>query len=135
MIFESLIDKINILDDKIRSVKLEERPILKHFFGILTEKCNIRNPYYIIKAPGKQEIKLRSLNGDDRIKIFSTINKDGNVLSNFFSQSKDGGGYEKIFPDLNIDNEDIVWKDFNKLYRKIKNYPKKEINLVCLKKN
>jgi hypothetical protein len=57
MIFESLIDKINILDDKIRSVKLEERPILKHFFGILTEKCNIRNPYYIIKAPGKQEIK------------------------------------------------------------------------------
>jgi uncharacterized protein YdcH (DUF465 family) len=134
MIFDSLIDKINILDDKIRSVKLEERPILNHFFGILTEKCNIRNPYYIIKAPGKQEIKLRSLNGDDRVKIFSIINKDGNVLSNFFLQRKDGGGYEKIFTDLNLDNEDIVWKDFYKLYRKIKRYPKKEINLVSLKK-
>ena len=69
-IFESLITKINKLDGNIQSANFENRPILKHFFDILSIDCKIWKPYSFINVPGKvKEIKIRSLNGNGKTKI------------------------------------------------------------------
>jgi hypothetical protein len=134
MIFDNIIEKINSLEDKNRTVEITERPILKHFFEILKNICNINRPYYIIQTPGKEEIKLRTLIGNERLKIFNTLSRGGEVLSNFFSKKNADGSYEKFFPNLELENEDVVWNEFIRIYTRLKKNPRKPLNMKILRK-
>ena len=73
MIFDSLIKKINNLDNKKESIKIDERPILKHFIFILKELCKLNKPFNVKNQPGKKEIKMRSLNGNERFNILKIL--------------------------------------------------------------
>ena len=68
---------------------METRPVLNCFHNILSEKCKIRKPFTInTLEDNKIEIKMRSLNGNDFLKIFKTLDEKGAELSNFFSTKK-----------------------------------------------
>ena len=87
-IFDSLIEKINQFEKKWYG-ELETRPVLNCFHNILSETCKIRKPFTInTLEDNKIEIKMRSLNGNDFLKIFQTLDENGAELSNFFSTKK-----------------------------------------------
>ncbi len=132
MLFETLIKKMNNLDNKKESIKIDERPILKQFIFILKEVCKINKPFNVINQPGKKEIKMRSLNGNERFNILKILSENGNELSNFFSV-KQGEEFVPMFPTLNLDNEDFVWKKFYDIYKKMIEYPKENIDFNILR--
>ena len=86
--FDSLIEKINQFERK-QYGELDSRPVLNHFFEILSNTCSIRKPFNR-KAldDDKIEITIRSLNGNEILQIFENLDADGAELSNFFSKKK-----------------------------------------------
>ena len=113
-IFASLILKINNLEGNVDSANFNERPILNHFFDILANICKVYKPYTVINQPGKaKEIKMRSINGNETLRIFETLSKDGKELSNFFCDEVDDEiEFVSKFQNLKIeewDNENYVW--------------------------
>ena len=129
-IFDCLIEKINNFD-KNKYGDLEDRPVLKHFHDILTDTCKIRKPFTRVERENnKIEIKMRSLNGNDYLKIFNTFEKDGGEVSNFFSKkiikkylNKTEIEFEPLFPGFNLEKEDMVWSNFIQIYEVIRKYP------------
>ena len=140
-IFESLITKINKLDGNIQSANFENRPILKHFFDILSIDCKIWKPYSFINVPGKvKEIKIRSLNGNEILRIFKAFSKDGALLSNFFSDETEDHEFVSKFPNLKLnewEDENYVWLNFYTLYVKMQNFSSsdKSFNMKLMRKD
>jgi hypothetical protein len=132
-IFVSLIKKINNLEGNIDSADFNNRPILKHFFEILSNICKVHKPFTIVNVPGKEkEIKMRSLNGNETLRIFEYLSKDGMELSNFFSDESEENEYVSKFENLKIeefDNENYVWLHFYQLYMEIKGFRKQLQNM------
>jgi hypothetical protein len=128
-IFVSLIKKINVLEGNIDSADFKNRPILKHFFDVLSNFCKVYKPFTIVNVPGKEkEIKMRSLNGNETLRIFETLSKDGMELSNFFSDESEDNEFVTKFPNFKIedfDNENYVWLHFYQLFSTIKGYNEK----------
>jgi hypothetical protein len=73
--------------------------------------CKLNKRFNVIYQPGKKEIKMRSLNGNERFNILKILSEKGNELSNYFSV-KHVEEFIPMFPTLKLDNEDFVWKNF-----------------------
>lgn len=101
VLFESLIHQIKKIDNK-NGVNLEEQPYLNKFFNVLTNHCNISNPFYI----AENNIQLRDLNGlDKKIAMQNLIDLD----------------IGKLFPNIkNASIINIIWKDFYDIINKLK---------------
>jgi len=109
--------------------ELERRPLLNHFFNILTDVCKIRKPFsrVVHEERNSIEIKIRQLYGYEILQIFKTLNENGSELSNFFSKKKPNtDDFEPIFAGFNLDQEDMVWSGFYDLYNSIHNFPDPE---------
>lgn len=74
-LFEIFLEKLNdiLFDGEITDVDIEKRKNLKVFNDFLTQVCQISKPIYLSK---NNEIKMRSLNGFDRKKIFSIFSSE-----------------------------------------------------------
>jgi hypothetical protein len=89
--------------------------------------CKINKPFNVIDQPGKKEIKMRSLNDNERFNILKILRENGNELSNFFSV-KHVDEFVPMFPALKLDNE-----DFYDIYEKMIEYPKENIDFTLLR--
>ena len=112
-LFEALIDKINTIDNHPESINWEDRPLLKRFNDALKQKCKIYKPFYISSQKGAvpAQIKLRSLSGSDRLKIFESFCGGQNMLRDIFPAD---------LIDLNI--EEYAWSKFYESYEQIKEF-------------
>jgi RNAse (barnase) inhibitor barstar len=72
-LFELLIAKLIKIDNNSGG-DIEKRPYFKIFMLFLKNECNISNPWYV-SSKSESKIKLRSLNGNERLKIFKRVFK------------------------------------------------------------
>lgn len=113
-IFEFLIEKLNAYDNNRTSFILSDRPALNHFFKILKEKCRISKPFIINEK--NKIIKLRSFNGNERWKIFTTICGENQKLSEFFINEENQERRQSLFDGLDLETYDNVWYNFYEIY-------------------
>ena len=111
-LFESLLKKIDNHDNNHNSDDFSKRPLLKIFFDVLINNCKITKPYKIKqkKESNEASIKLRSLNGNDRLKVLKAFSGENIFFSNFFPQT------------LNLEVEDYVWSQFVYILEQIKSF-------------
>jgi len=125
--FELLKFKLTRIDGNDGDI-IENRPLLHKFMIFLRDECNITNPFYSSKK-NIDKIKFRSFNGNEYLKIYSTIFKEyleydettkKNILkrknfSDIFTEN-----YEPQYD--NFLNESNLWFEFYQIYTEIKNY-------------
>ena len=109
--------------DKNDGADLKCRPSLKIFLDFLKNNCKISNPYFIC-TNSVEKIKLRSFNGNERLRIFEELyrpyfdEKEKKLkrqnLSSLFEKNLD--------PPNNFDFEDLVWFGFYKILNEIKSF-------------
>jgi hypothetical protein len=105
-LFDVLFKKFDSYD-KSDSVNLDKRPCLKKFLNYLEFESSITKPYFLSNG---DKIKLRALSGSERLKFLSTcFDNDDKCL-------------QKIFPEMNLTNENFVFKEFYELFNTIKLY-------------
>jgi len=105
-LFDVLFKKFDSYD-KSDSVNLDKRPCLKKFLNYLENESSITKPYFLSNG---DKIKLRALSGSERLKFLSTcFDNDDKCL-------------QKIFPEMNLTNENFVFKEFYELFNTIKLY-------------
>ena len=73
-IYNFLLNRLEIIDGS-DSIDLEKRPNLNFFLKFLIERCKLTNPYFVKTKIDPPKIKLRSFNGNERIRIFKEIFK------------------------------------------------------------
>ena len=117
-LFDVLFKKFDTFD-KSHSVDLNKRPTLKRFMNYLEVECSLTKPYYVSNGT---KIKLRSLNGTERLKFLSKC---------FDNESE---SLKKLFPELDLNNESFVFKEFHDLFNTIKLYgvQSNQMNLIEL---
>jgi hypothetical protein len=125
-LIELLVAKLIKIDNNSGG-NIEKRPYFKIFMEFLKNECKISNAWYV-SSKSENKIKLRSLNGNERIKVFKTIfkkymgynNKTGErvlMLKNF----------SDIFPKVNekkkkFDEESNLWFEFYRCFKLVKEY-------------
>ena len=115
--------------DKNDSENLNLRPNLNIFLDFLKNRCKISNPFYI-STQTEDKIKLRSFNGNERLKIFEELYKPYyDVKAKRLKTRGFASLYTKnIDPPYDFDYEDMVWLDFYKILFQIKSF-KNESNI------
>jgi hypothetical protein len=108
-LFDLLISKLIGFDGN-DSADLEKRPSFKIFYNLLSVKCNITKPFFTTTKDSEMKIKLRSLNGEDRSKVFEKLFENFGLLSDHFPEN------------LNLLIEDFVWREFYQLFLMVKSY-------------
>lgn len=91
------------LDDDNETGDLEKRPNLKKLIEFLTSECKISKPFYLKNVNNKLSLKLRTLNGSEKLKMFQKL-----IIKD-------------LFPDverLNIISD--IWIEFENIYTSIK---------------
>jgi hypothetical protein len=125
-LFEILIAKLIKIDNNSGS-DIERRPYFKIFMDFLKDKCKISNPWYV-SSKSEDKIKLRSLNGNERIKIFERIFQEYETMDIKTGQNiKKRKNFTDIFPGSNETNkkfidESNVWYVFYENLNSIKRY-------------
>ncbi len=119
--------------DKNDGADVNLRPNLKIFLDFLKNKCKISNAFYI-SSKSTEKIKLRSLNGNERMRIFEELFKPYYVGS----EKKDEGiikrlNFDALFPNNldppeNFQFENTVWFNFYKLLNQIKSFKDVSLN-------
>lgn len=112
-LFELLIEKLISIDGN-DSEDLEKRETFKIFCDLLSQKCKVTKPFYLSQKDKGNKIKLRSFNGEERLRIFQNLHYDDKnkptLLSSFFPEK------------VNLLLEDYVWREFYHLYQMTKSY-------------
>jgi hypothetical protein len=72
-LIELLVAKLIKIDNNSGG-NIEKRPYFKIFMEFLKNQCKISNAWYV-SSKSENKIKLRPLNGNERIKVFKTIFK------------------------------------------------------------
>jgi hypothetical protein len=118
-LFEALINKFNTIDNNPESINWSDRPLLKMFNDALKDKCKIYKPFYIKSKKGANpaHIKLRSLSGGDRLKIFETFCGGQNMLRDIFPHDL-----------VDLDIEEYAWSKFYESFEQIREFSSNEIN-------
>ena len=116
-LYENLLEKITHFD-KNDSITIENRQALATLELFLIDICKISKPFYKSSRDIEEKIKLRSLNGNERLKIFEKVFENKKRLEDLF-----------INIDLNFDLENYVWKSFFDLYLLIKSYDERDLNI------
>ena len=112
-LFSLLILKLIRLDQN-DGANINNRPYFLIFMNFLKNQCKISNPYYSNKS--EDNLKLRSLNKNERLKIFEKIFefiRNMNRRKSFFD----------IFPVVNRETfkyENYVWFQFLTIYNNLK---------------
>jgi hypothetical protein len=125
-LFEILIAKLIKIDNN-NGADIERRPYFKIFMDFLKNKCKISNPWYV-SSKSEDKIKLRSLNGNDRIKIFNTIFREYETTDiKTGKKIKKRKNFTDIFPTSEDKNkkfidESNVWYVFFENLNSIKRY-------------
>ena len=104
LLFYSLI----IMDLGEDGINLEKRKNFNLFVKFLTTKLNLTNPFYA----SKNELKLRSLNGNERFEIFKNIHITKLFSSHTFEKD-DRQKFQKT---------EYLWGEFFEIYIYIKNF-------------
>ena len=113
--YEYLLEKITHFD-KNDSISIENRQALGMLELFLKDMCKISKPFYRSNRDLEEKIKLRSLNGNERLKIFEKIFENKQKFEDLF-----------VNIDLDFDLENYVWKSFFNLYLLIKSYDDREL--------
>jgi len=125
-LFELLIAKLIKIDNNSGG-DIEKRPYFKIFVNFLKNECKISNPWYV-SSKSENQIKLRSLNGNERLKIFQQLFKK------YVGVNKKTGkmepmlkNFNDIFPlanekNKNFDDESNLFYEFYKYFKIIKKY-------------
>jgi hypothetical protein len=125
-LFEILIAKLIRIDNN-SGINLEKRPYFKKFMDFLINKCKISNPWYI-SSKSDDKIKLRSLNGNERITIFQQIFKEYDEVNIKTGKiEKKRKNFSDIFPkspdkEKHFIDESNVWFVFYKYLNSVKQY-------------
>ena len=113
-LFKALINRINVLDGNSQSIKWDDRPYLKKLKDLLTNKCKITKPLRVKPEREEKEkppsIKLRSLNGNERMKILNFFAGENNLFEEYF--------------DFDLSKEQLVWGEFLRMFNEITSYSK-----------
>ncbi len=119
LLYKLLIFKL-VRIDKNNGNNIRLRPNLKVFWNFLEKKCKISNPFYI----SKEEINLRSFNGNERIKIFEVLYKPYYEENDKISKKLKLQGVftEDLDPPYNFTFEDFVWSGFYDILLQIKSF-------------
>ena len=120
-LFLFLLEKL-IKFDLNDSVNLEKRELFSILESFLKFNCKLTRPFRFSKLENGDDtmhIKLRSFNGNERLKIFEKLFENGN-------------NFEDLFCNVNIEFEleNFVWKEFYIHYMFIKSLDNQEINLT-----
>ena len=103
-LFDVLFKKFDTFD-KSDSIDLNRRPCLKKFMNYLENDCSLTKPYYVSNGI---KIKLRSLSGSERLKFLNICFDNQNEY------------LQKLFPEIDLSNENLVFKEFYNLFNIIK---------------
>jgi hypothetical protein len=112
-LFSLLILKLIRLDQN-DGANINNRPHFLVFMNFLKNQCKISNPYYSNKS--EDVLKLRSLNKNERLKIFEKIFEFTRNLTRRKS-------FFDIFPDDNQETfkyENYIWYQFLTIYNNLK---------------
>ena len=118
-LFDLLIWKLEKIDNN-KGTDINKRVTFKIFIDFLKNDCKISNPCYISKKEDK--IKLRSLNGNEKQKIFDKIFEP---YDNTTFRRK---SFEDLFPphlipeEIDFVPESLVWFDFSEILKRIKKF-------------
>ena len=115
--YENLLEKITHFD-KNDSISIENRQALATLEIFLKDICKLSKPFYKSSRDVEEKIKLRSLNGNERLKIFEKVFENKQRFEDLF-----------VNIDLNFDLENYVWKSFYYLYLSIKSYDERELKI------
>ena len=107
-LIELLFYDLIIKDSGQDGINLQKRPFFNIFVEYLITQLNMTNPFYA----SKNELKMRSLNGNEHFEIFKNIRITELFLSNEFKK-EDRIKFQKI---------DYLWSEFFELYIYIKNF-------------
>jgi hypothetical protein len=122
ILFKLLFNKLTDLDQN-NGPNIDQRPHLRIFLDFLKNDCNISNPWYVSRK-GDDSIKLRSLNSNEREKIFEKIFEDFIDLDEPLAEDRlKKKNFYFIFPDfpnLNFELENYVWLNFYEIFQKFK---------------
>ena len=119
-LFDALHYRLDMLDGHPEATDLSKRPLLKILHDFIEIECNVTHPYYF-KQKGEENpiLKMRALNENERIKIFTKMFEqkiENGVIK--------GSSLVTLFPDYLKDNRDIL-----RLSRLFKNF-KDIINII-----
>jgi hypothetical protein len=112
-LFISFLAKINTLDGNQDSPDFKKRPNLSKLNDLLKNQCKISKPFRIKKKTddGKPaSIKIRSLNGNERLKILNFFVGGDNMFQDHF--------------EFDLNTEQVVWEEFLRMFNEITNYSK-----------
>ena len=91
-LFDCILAKINFTD-KDNSANFSKRNNLCKFFLVLSDKIKITKPYYISSNDPSDKIKLKSLTGNEVVKIL-----------NYFTENR----LNRLFPEVDFGSANFV---------------------------
>ncbi len=113
-LFDRLQEKL-IQKDNNDSIELANRPCFQAFELFLRDNCKITKPFIFSIKNTQMSIRMRSLNGSERGKIFTKIFENDQDFDDIFANL-----------DLNFEYENYVWKNFIEIYLRIKVFDSKD---------
>ena len=119
-LLKDLIAKIDTADYNINSTNFTDRPLLNMLNLAIKNKCKIYKPFYVKKKksnPNEKSIKMRSLNGNERLRIFEEFVGRDNMLRYIFPPNL-----------INLDVEEFVWEKFYNLFIQLKSFSSNPIH-------
>ena len=121
LLYNLLFIEIQVLEFKVtgqynENPDIEKTILIKRFRDFLVNICKIKKPLYVDEKKVKKEIKLKDLNGPEKLRLFNNIN----IVKLL-------PGYEKRKENQNL------WTDFMKLYVALKknSLTSEEIDVIC----
>jgi hypothetical protein len=135
ILYTLLLNKLSKMD-RSNSIDLDLRPNLRKFCIFLRETCKLSNPYYVCKKTGL--FKLRSFNGNERIKIFKKMFREQRriklQMQDLFPFPPNHRPRADSFDDYDFFFENFVWEEFFNIFKSLKKIEKEPIVLDDLKR-
>ncbi len=129
-LFNILVTKINETDRRDDSIDFKkDRPNLSILYEFLLKKCKINKPFTVNAK--KKTIKLRkNLTKNDKMKIFKRFfDMDEKDIVNFYQPEIQKSSLAKMFPNIDLELENSVFKSFISLDFLLVNYSKIPLDL------
>ncbi len=136
ILYSLLLSKLSKMD-RSDSNDLNRRPNLVIFFRFLKETCKLANPYYVCKKTGN--FKLRSFNGNERLKIFQKMFRKRQEgvrmqMQDLFPFPPNHRINRNIHDDYDFFFENYIWEEFFNILKSIKKMESQPIVLEDLKR-